>query len=122
MATRKRRPDSSFQGVAVGFTALAAAVAVGAIADGVFNPAVGVDGGIIALVGWPVVSAFLAAEFVAAVVAGFAFRALNSGDGSKTHEAPAPPGRRNDRQHGLGSPHPATNMTETTASVTIPDL
>jgi glycerol uptake facilitator-like aquaporin len=126
VATRKPRPDNSFRGLAVGFTVLAAAVAVGGIAGGVFNPAVGVDGGIIALVGWPTVAVFLVAEFVAAVVAGFAFRALNAGDGSKTHEAlvpaPGPPDRRNDRQHGLGSPHPATNMTETTASGTIPDF
>jgi glycerol uptake facilitator-like aquaporin len=127
MATRKRRPDNSFRGLAVGFTVLAATVAVGGIAGGVFNPAaVGVDGGIIALVGWPTVAVFLVAEFVAAVVAGFAFRALNGGDGSKIHDAlvpaPASPDRRNDRQHGLGSPHPATNMTETTASGTIPDF
>jgi aquaporin Z len=93
----------TFPGLAVGFTVLAAAVAVGGIAGGVLNPAVGVDGGFIALVGWPAVFVFFVVEFIAAVVAGFAFRALNVGDGSQSREspvpAPGPPARRND-------PHP----------------
>ncbi|MDT7772801.1 MAG: aquaporin [Pseudonocardiales bacterium] len=103
MATRKRHPNNHFPRLVVGFTVLTAAVAVGGIAGGVFNPAVGVDGGFIALVGWPAVFVFFVAEFLAAVVAGFAFRALNAGDGSKSRElpvpAPGPPARRSD-------PHP----------------
>jgi glycerol uptake facilitator-like aquaporin len=104
MATRKRHPNNHFPRLVVGFTVLTAAVAVGGIAGGVFNPAVGVDGGFIALVGWPAVFVFFVAEFLAAVVAGFAFRALNAGDGSKSRPevpvpAPGPPARRSD-------PHP----------------
>ncbi|HEY1972342.1 MAG TPA: hypothetical protein VGH89_30610 [Pseudonocardia sp.] len=113
-------------GLAVGFTVLGAAVAVGGIAGGAVKPAVGINGGIIALVGWPAVFVVFVAEFVAAVVAGFALRALNAGDGSKSREsllpAPGPPARRNDRQYGRGSPHPETNTTESTASLTISDL
>jgi glycerol uptake facilitator-like aquaporin len=71
-------------GLGVGFTVLAAAVAVGGVAGGAFKPAVGIGGGIIALVGWPGVLLFFVAEFAAAVVAGFALRALNPGDGSRS--------------------------------------
>jgi glycerol uptake facilitator-like aquaporin len=90
VSTRKRYPNNSFPALAVGLTVLAAAVAAGGIAGGVFKPAVGVDGGIIALVGWPAVFVFFVAEFVAAVVAGFALRALNAGSGSKSRESPVP--------------------------------
>src|SRR5258708_3874684 len=79
MATRKRHSNNSFPPLVVGFT------------------------GLTALVGWPAVFVFFGAEFLAAVVAGFAFRALNAGDGSKSRElplpAPGPPASRND-------PHP----------------
>jgi glycerol uptake facilitator-like aquaporin len=83
---RKRPTDNSFQRLLVGFTVLAAAVAVIGVAGGAFNPTFGLDGGIIALLGWPALSVYFVAEFVAAVVAGFAFRALSAGDGSKTHD------------------------------------
>jgi aquaporin Z len=70
------------QRLAIGFAVLAAVAAVGGIAGGAFNPAVGLVGGVIALLGWPALLIFLVAELVAAVAAGFAFRALKSGDGS----------------------------------------
>src|SRR5215212_1517355 len=41
VATSKDHPDNSFYGIAIGFTVLAGAVAVGGVSGGAFNPAVG---------------------------------------------------------------------------------
>jgi len=106
VSTRKPHANNSFPALAVGLTVLAAAVAAGGIAGGVFNPVVGVDGGIMALVGWPAVFVFFAAEFVAAVVAGFALRALNAGGGSKSRESPVP----------ASGPPPAATIVATAAA------
>jgi hypothetical protein len=56
----------------------------------VFTVGVGLEGGAIVLLGWPALSIFLVAELIAAVAAGFAFRALNAGHGSHTRESPVP--------------------------------
>jgi len=52
-----------------------------------FTVVVGRDGGVIVLLGWPALSIYFAAELVAAVAAGSAFRALEAADGSKTRES-----------------------------------
>ena len=39
VATSRDHPDNSFYGLAIGFTTVASAFAVGAIAGGAFNPA-----------------------------------------------------------------------------------
>lgn len=87
MASGEHHPDNSSQRLAIGFAVLAAIAAVGGIAGGVFNPAAGLDGGVITLLGWPALSIFIVAELTAAAVAGFAFRALKSGDRSETRES-----------------------------------
>jgi hypothetical protein len=55
-----------------------------------FTVGVGLNGGVIALLGWPALSIYFVAELVAAVAAGFAFRALNAGDSSQSRESPVP--------------------------------
>jgi aquaporin Z len=42
VATSKDHPNNSFYGLAIGFTVLAGAIAVGPISGGAFNPAVGI--------------------------------------------------------------------------------
>jgi aquaporin Z len=80
VATSKDHPDNSFYGLAIGFTVVAGAVAVGGISGGVFNPAVAVGGAVTGLFGWSSLWVYLVAELVAGAAAGLAFRALNPDD------------------------------------------
>ncbi|MCU1684458.1 MAG: permease, glycerol uptake facilitator [Amycolatopsis sp.] len=80
VATSKDHPDNSFYGLAIGFTVMVGAFAVGGISGGVFNPAVAIGGATMGLFGWSTVWVYLVAELVAGVIAGLAFRALNPTD------------------------------------------
>ncbi|MGB6161894.1 MAG: aquaporin [Pseudonocardiaceae bacterium] len=44
VATSTSHPNNSFYGLAIGFTVLTGAIAVGALSGGVFNPAVTISG------------------------------------------------------------------------------
>ncbi|MDR2862555.1 MAG: aquaporin [Puniceicoccales bacterium] len=83
VATAKRNAGTGFYGLAIGFTVLTGAVAVGGISGGAFNPAVAFG---VALLGKTTVLTFwsiwqhLTGEILAALVAGFAFRFLNQDD------------------------------------------
>jgi aquaporin Z len=79
VATSKDHPDNSFYGLAIGFTVLAGAVAVGGISGGAFNPAVVLGGAVMGLFPWTALL-YLAAQLLAGVAAGLAFRALNPDD------------------------------------------
>jgi aquaporin Z len=80
VATSKDHPNNSFYGLAIGFTVAAGAVAVGAISGGAFNPAVAIAGVFMGMFAWPMIPMFVAAQAIAAVAAGLAFRALNPAD------------------------------------------
>jgi aquaporin Z len=80
VATSKDHPDNSFYGLAIGFTVAAGAVAVGGISGGAFNPAVAIAGVAMGMFSGSMIWVFVAAQAVAAVAAGLAFRALNPGD------------------------------------------
>jgi aquaporin Z len=80
VATSKDHPGNSFYGLAIGFTVLVGAVAVGGISGGVFNPAVFVGGAIMGAFAWSTVGVYLVAELLAGALAGLAFRALNPAD------------------------------------------
>jgi aquaporin Z len=80
VATSKDHADNNFYGLAIGFTVLAGAVAVGGISGGVFNPAVALAGVAMRMFAAPTLVVFLAAQIVAAVAAGVAFRRLNPTD------------------------------------------
>jgi aquaporin Z len=79
VATSKDHPNNSFYGLAIGFTVLAGAVAVGGISGAAFNPAVVLGGAVMGLFPWVALS-YLVVQVLAGAAAGFAFRALNPDD------------------------------------------
>jgi aquaporin Z len=80
VATSKDHPDNSFYGLAIGFTVLAGAIAVGGISGAVFNPAVALGGTALGLFTWSTMWLYLVVELVGGAAAGLAFLALNPGD------------------------------------------
>jgi len=80
VATAKANAGNSFYGLAIGFTVLTGAFAVGDISGGAFNPAVAVGISVLGLSPWPNLWVYLVADLAAGVLAGIAFRALNPND------------------------------------------
>lgn len=80
VATSKDHPNNSFYGLAIGFTVCAGAIAVGGISGGAFNPAVVFAGTTMGLFTASGIWIYLAAQIIAGIAAGFAFRALNPSD------------------------------------------
>jgi aquaporin Z len=80
VATSRDHPDNSFFGLAIGFTVVAGAFAVGAISGGAFNPAVTIGAAAMGMFAWPTLWVYLVAQVVAGVTAGAVFRALNPND------------------------------------------
>ncbi|HEY4463076.1 MAG TPA: aquaporin [Streptosporangiaceae bacterium] len=80
VATSKDQPGNGFFGLAIGFTVVAGAFAVGGISGGVFNPAVALGGATAGLFGWSTIWVYLLVQLAAGTAAGLAFRALNPGD------------------------------------------
>lgn len=80
VATSKDHPENSFYGLAIGFTVMAGAVAVGGISGGAFNPAVVIGGAAMGLFSGTALWAYIAVQIVAGIAAGAAFRALNPDD------------------------------------------
>ncbi|MFE0420096.1 MIP/aquaporin family protein [Streptomyces tendae] len=77
VATSRDHPHNSFYGLAIGFTVLVGAVAVGGISGGAFNPAVAVGGSVAGLFSWSSLWVYLVAQGVGGALAGFVFLALN---------------------------------------------
>jgi aquaporin Z len=80
VATSKDHPNNSFYGLAIGFTVLAGAAAVGGISGGAFNPAVGLGVVLAGLAGASTIWIYIVATLVGGAAAGFVFRALNPDD------------------------------------------
>lgn len=80
VATSKDHSDNSFYGLAIGFTVLSGAVAVGGISGGAFNPAVVFGGIAMGMFALPTLWAFLTAQLIAGAAAGLVFKQLNPGD------------------------------------------
>jgi aquaporin Z len=80
VATAKGTQGNSFYGLAIGFTVMTGAFAVGGISGGAFNPAVAIGITIMGLSAWANIWIFLLANFGGGLVAGLAFKALNPGD------------------------------------------
>ena len=76
-ATSKDNSGNSFYGLAIGFTVLAGAFAVGGVASAAFNPAVAVGISVIGLAAWTKIWIYLVANFLGGAVAGLAFKALS---------------------------------------------
>jgi aquaporin Z len=77
VATSSSHPGNSFYGLAIGFTVLAGAIAVGGISGGAFNPAVAVGGSIAGLFSWSSLWIYLLSQAVGGALAALAFLALN---------------------------------------------
>jgi aquaporin Z len=73
VATAKATEGNSFYGLAIGFTVLAGAFAVGAISGGAFNPAVALGQIVHGAVGFGTIWKYWLAQFIAGAVAGSAF-------------------------------------------------
>jgi aquaporin Z len=80
VATSNRHPDNSYFGLAIGFTVLAGAFAVGAISGAAFNPSVTVGAALMGMFAWPTLWVYLVAQAIAGAAAGVTFRALNPDD------------------------------------------
>src|ERR1700704_5629518 len=62
VATSKSHPDNSYFGLAIGFTVLAGAFAVGTISGGAFNPSVTVGAAVMGMFAWPTLWVYLVAQ------------------------------------------------------------
>lgn len=80
VATAKGTDKNSFYGLAIGFTVLTGAFAVGPISGGAFNPAVAVGITIMGLSAVANIWIFLVANFAGAAAAAFIFKAINPND------------------------------------------
>jgi len=73
VATARGTLGNSFYGLAIGFTVVAGAYAVGGISGGVFNPAIAVGGMVSGLFEWKNIWIYLVADLAGAATAAFAF-------------------------------------------------
>jgi aquaporin Z len=79
-ATAKATAGNSFYGMAIGFTVMTGAFAVGDISGGAFNPAVAVGISLMGLSAWSNIWIFLVANFLAGAAAAWTFKYLNPTD------------------------------------------
>jgi aquaporin Z len=80
VATSKSHPNNSFYGLAIGFTVLAGAAAVGTISGGAFNPAVTLGAAAMGMFAWSTLWVYFLAQVIGGIAAGVAFVALNPDD------------------------------------------
>jgi aquaporin Z len=80
VATAKANANNSYYGLAIGFTVLTGAFAVGSISSAAFNPAVAVAISVMGLSTWSNVWIYLVGNFSGALVAALVFRFLNPED------------------------------------------
>ena len=80
VATAKANANNSFYGLAIGFTVLAGAFAVGPISGGAFNPAVAVGISLMGLASWANIWIYLVGNFAGAAAAATVFKLINPGD------------------------------------------
>ena len=78
VATADGTANNSFYGLAIGFTVLAGAFAVGGISGGVFNPAVAIGISVLGIGAWPSIWVYLVANFTAGAVAAGVFKFVDS--------------------------------------------
>jgi aquaporin Z len=79
-ATAKGTSGNSFYGLAIGFTVLTGAYAVGGISGGAFNPAVAVGLCTMGIVGWGSLWIYLVACFAGGATAAAAYKVVNGSD------------------------------------------
>ena len=77
VATADATEGNSYFGLAIGFTVLAGAFAVGQVSGAAFNPAVAIGASIVGLLPWSNLWPYIIAELLGGAAAGFVFKALN---------------------------------------------
>lgn len=80
VATSKDHPNNSFYGLAIGFTVLTGAIAVGGVSGGAFNPAVALGIMTAGISAWKNIWIYWLAEALGAALAAYAFKAANPDD------------------------------------------
>jgi aquaporin Z len=80
VATARGTEGNSFYGLAIGFTVLVGAYAVGSISGGAFNPAVVLGGSIMNIFAWGNIWIYLVAQLAAGAAAAVIFRYLHPGE------------------------------------------
>jgi aquaporin Z len=80
VATARGTEDNSFYGLAIGFTVMAGAFAVGAVSGGAFNPAVAVGVIVDGLVEFKDIWIYLIANFAGGAAAAYAFLYVQSAE------------------------------------------
>ncbi len=80
VATSRDQPGNSFFGLAIGFTVVAGAFAVGGISGAAFNPAVALGAAVGGLFAWSTLWVYIVVQLVAGAAAGLTFLALNPAD------------------------------------------
>ena len=80
VATAKSTNGNSYFGLAIGFTVLSGAFAVGDISGGAFNPAVAVSAMVMGMLPWAKLWLYLAAELIGGAAAALVFKAINPTD------------------------------------------
>ena len=93
VATTRGTEGNSYYGLAIGFTVLTGAYAVGGISGGAFNPAVAVALVVMGLVGVESIWIYLVANFLGAASAAMLFKALDLGNDKPTTATPEQQGR-----------------------------
>jgi aquaporin Z len=79
-ATAKPNAGNSFYGLAIGFTVMSGAFAVGSISSAAFNPAVAIGISIMGLSAWSNIWIYLLANLAGGLVAALVFKFLNPTD------------------------------------------
>jgi aquaporin Z len=78
-ATAKGTDGNSFYGLAIGFTVMVGAIAVGPVSGGAFNPAVGLGATIMRLASFGHLIVYLIADFLGGAAAAYLFNYLDMG-------------------------------------------
>ncbi len=78
-ATAKGTAGNSFYGLAIGFTVVVGAFAVGPVSGGAFNPAVGLGVTVMGLAGFGKLIVYLIADFLGGAAAAYLFNAFDMG-------------------------------------------
>jgi len=80
VATSKATSGNSYFGLAIGFTVLSGAFAVGDVSGGAFNPAVAVGAMTMKMLPWSKIGLYVAAELLGGAAAAFLFLWMNPDD------------------------------------------
>ena len=80
VATAKDTSGNSFYGLAIGFTVMAGAFAVGGVSGAAFNPAVAIGASVMRFFAWSNLWIYLVAELLGGLVAALTFKFINPDD------------------------------------------